>query len=215
MNDIKLCECGCGRPAPISRENRSRNGYIKGQPTRFIKGHSARVNHPTKLPESLWNDLKELYVKQKISTIEIAKLKGCTSDTVSEHLQHLGIVRRNNSEQQLNRYTNNPPTHQLQMTRNGYILIYTPDHPLADQKGYVLEHRLVVEKRIGRYLLRSEPVHHINGIRNDNRDENLQLLTPRDHSTKSLLCQQCPLRKEIRLLRWQMKELTKSLQIKF
>lgn len=37
---IKLCECGCGQPAPIATRNRPERGYIKGQPLRFILGHS-------------------------------------------------------------------------------------------------------------------------------------------------------------------------------
>lgn len=37
---IKLCECGCGQPAPIAKKNDSWNGYVKGQPLRFIQGHS-------------------------------------------------------------------------------------------------------------------------------------------------------------------------------
>lgn len=44
----KLCECGCGKPAPISKEtsNWHGRGYIKGQPVRFIQGHATRINNP-------------------------------------------------------------------------------------------------------------------------------------------------------------------------
>lgn len=58
---------------------------------------------------------------------------------------------------------------------NGYILIRKPSHPFANHHGYVFEHRLVMEKHLGRYLLQEEVVHHINGIPDDNRIENLEL----------------------------------------
>jgi len=55
----------------------------------------------------------------------------------------------------------------------GYILIYKPEHPFAIHNRYIKEHRFVIESKIKRYLLSTEQVHHINGIRNDNRIENL------------------------------------------
>lgn len=57
----------------------------------------------------------------------------------------------------------------------GYKLIFCPDHKFADKDGYVREHRIVVEKIIGRTLHSFEVVHHINEIRDDNRAENLML----------------------------------------
>lgn len=56
----------------------------------------------------------------------------------------------------------------------GYILIYAPKHPYATRK-YIGEHRLVMEKHLKRYLMKGEIVHHINGIRDDNKIENLML----------------------------------------
>ena len=60
-------------------------------------------------------------------------------------------------------------------SRSGYIRILKPKHPFADKRGYVLEHRLAMEKSIGRYLKPEEIIHHINGIFDDNRIENLKL----------------------------------------
>lgn len=58
---------------------------------------------------------------------------------------------------------------------DGYIYRTAPGHPHADKDGYVLEHRLVMEQQIGRYLTSSELVHHKNEAKDDNRPENLEL----------------------------------------
>lgn len=67
--------------------------------------------------------------------------------------------------------------------KNGYIIVFSPHHPFASKDKYVLEHRLIVEKNIGRFLNPKEVVHHINGVVDDNRIENLELfLSQADHA---------------------------------
>ena len=60
-------------------------------------------------------------------------------------------------------------------TKEGYIWAYSPSHPSCNSRGYVKEHRLIMEKKIGRYLTGIEEIHHINGIKDDNRIKNLRL----------------------------------------
>lgn len=59
--------------------------------------------------------------------------------------------------------------------RNGYILVYMPNHPHACESGCVREHRLVVEQQIGRYLTPSEVVHHKDGNKRNNSPDNLEV----------------------------------------
>ena len=66
----------------------------------------------------------------------------------------------------------------------GYILIHSPDHPYRGKHKYVMEHRLVMEQYLKRYLKPSEKVHHKNGIRNDNRIENLEIVATQPHYGK-------------------------------
>jgi len=60
-------------------------------------------------------------------------------------------------------------------TRSGYRMAYAPEDPMAQRNGHVLEHRLVMSRLLGRPLDRIESVHHKNGVRDDNRAENLEL----------------------------------------
>lgn len=57
----------------------------------------------------------------------------------------------------------------------GYVMVRAPDHPRSGRGSYVFEHILVMESIIGRHLAQDETVHHINGVRDDNRPENLEI----------------------------------------
>lgn len=57
----------------------------------------------------------------------------------------------------------------------GYIHVKVPGHAEARQNDWALEHRVVMSDHLGRRLERHESVHHINGVRNDNRLQNLEL----------------------------------------
>lgn len=69
---------------------------------------------------------------------------------------------------------------------NGYKLIYMPEHPSAmtssNWVGYIYEHRLLMEEELGRALLPDEHVHHLNGVKSDNRRSNLIVLSRAHHS---------------------------------
>lgn len=56
---------------------------------------------------------------------------------------------------------------------DGYVLILNPEHIFANNRGYVREHHLVYEQYYNCILLPFTQIHHINGIKDDNRIENL------------------------------------------
>ena len=62
-----------------------------------------------------------------------------------------------------------------------YWRIHMPSHPAADNLGYVLEHRLLMERHLGRRLRPDEIVHHVNHDASDNRIENLAVMTQSEH----------------------------------
>ena len=81
-----------------------------------------------------------------------------------------------------NGYRREHPKRKPVVTVEGYIEIYAPTHPNSSKNGYVKEHRLVVEKNLGRLLSQGEIVHHINHIKNDNRIENLMVMDRDKHT---------------------------------
>ncbi|NBV27950.1 hypothetical protein EBS02_02870 [bacterium] len=58
---------------------------------------------------------------------------------------------------------------------NDYVWVYLPDHPNAMSNGYVYEHRLVMERALGRFLRENEQVQHTDGNPHNNTITNLEL----------------------------------------
>jgi len=85
-----------------------------------------------------------------------------------------------------------------QFIDRGYVYIYKPEHPKAMANGYIKRARLVLEKKLGRPLLPRMKVHHINGIKDDDRPENLQEISQSEHAryhgknaNLGLKCEEC------------------------
>ena len=72
-----------------------------------------------------------------------------------------------------------------------YWKVRLPDHPNADKTGYVMQHRLIMAEKLGRPLLPTESVHHVNGNGHDNRPENLQLRNGNHGKGAAFACADC------------------------
>jgi hypothetical protein len=77
-------------------------------------------------------------------------------------------------------------------TSKGYVLISGhSDHPNAQKSGYILEHIYIMAEYLGRALYKGETVNHINGNRQDNRLENLQLRVGQHGLGQPYICSDC------------------------
>lgn len=84
------------------------------------------------------------------------------------------------------------PEGHIIVDRLGYKRIKIPSHHRANRDGYVLEHIMILEKKLGRNLKPGEVTHHINGDRGDNHPENLEVYDRKEHlSMHHRLRKQC------------------------
>lgn len=155
--------------------------------------------------------VRELYLSG-LRQREIAELLGCSVSTVHNRLRAAGVEtrtlhdypeteRQRAARERLAHGTRGPLSAETRRKisdarrqrgyefggaehtdANGYVWVYQPEHPRANRAGVVPKHTLVMERALGRYLLDTEVVHHINRVRDDNRLDNLQLMDRHEHS---------------------------------
>lgn len=165
-----------------------------------------RIRHelPTK------NDLEKYYVNEKLPMWKVAEILNASVGSVYNYLKRYELPRREphkgtkgthhtdkakeliskaHKGKRLSEETKMKIAEALRIKGpghrkkrgDGYIGLYYPSYPRSGKDGYVMEHIFVMEQSIGRPLKDDEVVHHINHIRDDNRLENLQLMTFKEH----------------------------------
>lgn len=168
-------------------------GCNKGTVGRALKvfeiGARKRTSKHPQLADYDW--LYNAYIVEKRGMNSIAKEVGASVGVVGEHLRQKGIPTRSVREGMENAGLTSPIKRLgdkaknwqggRQTTTRGYIYIYKPDHPHTTVRGCVMEHRLVMEEKIGRYLEPGEVVHHIDGNKMNNDPSNLELKSNSQH----------------------------------
>lgn len=123
---------------------------------------------------------------------ELAREFGVTGPTIRAHLRRLGTpIRQRHARGDRHGWWRGGLSTDAQGYVRAWVARDDPMYVMANAAGQVPEHRLVMARHLGRPLRREETVHHVNGDKQDNRIENLQLRHGRHGKGVALRCASC------------------------
>lgn len=174
----KYCSHKCEKF--LSKGRFFKNGYV-----------CVKSNHPKNYEGYYYEHLliMENHINRYLEDNEIVHHKD--GNRANNQIENLELMTRSEHgklhlpAKQREQLVNNSNNQGISLER-GYIRIWRPEHPMARKNGYVFAHRLIMSEHIGRYLTKSEIIHHKNGNRQDNRIENLEILSHKEHIYKHL-----------------------------
>lgn len=161
--------------------------------------------------------VQKLYCDDKLNGYEIARQLDCHPQTVYSSLRRSGCLRSHSEAHMLARVrganlggqpkgSGNHNWKGGKRTHGGYFVVRRPEHPRASC-GYVREHILVWEEAHGRPLPNGWVVHHLNGVKTDNRPSNLAAMSRNKHANVIPT-----LKQKIRELEIEVRQLRKLLE---
>ncbi len=161
------------------------------------------MNSPKKLTNEQIQQIRHLYVDLKYSSEMVMAKLGFTPTTVRRYMKQLGVMRNLSASRKLAvqlgrlKLGSKPGAESISwkggrhFNNRGYILLYlqkdNPFYCMSDRDHYVAEHRLVIAQLLNKPLTSDDFVHHLNGIKTDNRIANLALVTRNNHPSKTLM----------------------------
>jgi len=125
-----------------------------------------------------YSQVAKLYVDDRLIPSKISKLTGIPKPMIEKYLRRKGLLR---SRLEGVARGSQHPAFRGKVFYGGYVYIYMPQHPKANKKGRVPEHILVWEEANGRPLPEGFIIHHLNGVKSDNRPENLMAIPRGKH----------------------------------
>lgn len=156
-----------------------------------VQGLGLAAKKPTYSPHHLDPKIVEnLYHDQNLSTAEISDRLGASPETVRMCMKKYNIPRRSHGARHGEK--NHGWNGGRIVDKHGYILIHLPGHPGSNSNGYIREHRLVMEQKLGRSLLPLEVVHHLDSNPQNNDPDNLEIYSKNGDHLRDELTGRCP-----------------------